>query len=171
MGITMTSSPKTPGHATSPISVPLQSARPSEVQTYFTSLLSTLHSVPASEAREIASKWKLGRGQEMSSFDVETYRQIFGWEAGTILFGHANGAKVKKGSGVKVQLNEKDKTKKDIFGLEPGLSIIYLCFFSTIFLGWRAYIEADDARAGFMAMFAGMLLMGFGASYCIFYFG
>ena len=116
----MTSSPKTPGHATSPISVPLQSARPSEVQTYFTSLLSTLHSVPASEAREIASKWKLGRGQEMSSFDVETYRQIFGWEAGTILFGHANGAKVKKGSGGKVQLNEKDKPKKDIFGLEPG---------------------------------------------------
>jgi len=40
-----------------------------------------------------------------------------------------------------------------------------------IFLGWRAYIEVDDTRAGAMAMFAGLFLMGFGASYCIFYFG
>lgn len=117
----MTSPSKTPEHASSPaIPVPTPSATPSEVQTYFTSLLSTLHSVTANEAREIASKWKLGRGQEMSSFDVDTYRQIFGWEAGTVLFGHVNGTKAKKGSGTKIQPSEKDRPERDIFGLEPG---------------------------------------------------
>ncbi|KAG4411939.1 hypothetical protein IFR04_014913 [Cadophora malorum] len=117
----MTSPSKTPEHANSPATpIPTPSATPSEVQIYFTSLLSTLHSVPANEAQEIALKWKLGRGQEMSSFSVDTYRQIFGWEAGTVLYGHVNGTKANKRSGTKLQPTEKDRPKTDIFGLEPG---------------------------------------------------
>ncbi|PVH83250.1 hypothetical protein DL98DRAFT_413164 [Cadophora sp. DSE1049] len=126
----MTTPPsKSPDASTSPspsILIPPPSATPSEVRTYFTTLLSNLHSVPTSDAKGTASKWKLGRGEEMLSFDIETYRQIFGWEAGTALFGHVNATKSKKGAGnPKGQSSERERPKRDIFGLEPGCESIY----------------------------------------------
>ncbi|KAH7391562.1 hypothetical protein BKA64DRAFT_677906 [Cadophora sp. MPI-SDFR-AT-0126] len=59
----------------------------------------------------------------MLSFDIETYREIFGREAGTVLFSHVNRSKSKKGGGnsiSKVQSSVIEKPKRDVFGLEPG---------------------------------------------------
>jgi hypothetical protein len=70
---------------------PPPSATPPEVRTYFTALLSTLHSGPEPDAEKIASKWSFGRGSELRYYDLSTFREIFGFEAGTVLFGHARG--------------------------------------------------------------------------------
>jgi len=101
-----------------------------EVRIYFTALLTTLHSLPASSAEKIAAKWQFGRGSELQYYDISTFREIFGVEAGTVLFGHArgelgggagkgvgsggnggDGLVVKKGNG---------KYERDIFGITPG---------------------------------------------------
>ncbi|KAK0118325.1 hypothetical protein ONS95_012619 [Cadophora gregata] len=123
---TPSSKPPESSNSTSPtIPVPPTSATPSEVRTYFSTLLSTLHSAPAKNAEEIASKWKLGRGEEMLSFDIETYREIFGREAGTVLFRHVNRKDAKKGASTTVHSSQRERPKRDIFGLEPGCELIF----------------------------------------------
>jgi hypothetical protein len=99
---------------------PPQDATPTEVRSWFITLLCDLHAVPENEAKEIASKWRLGRGSELIYYDVDTFRNIFGGEEGTILFGHARG---------ELQTDKKGPTgsmkalKKDIFGLTPGCEL------------------------------------------------
>ncbi|KAH9209784.1 hypothetical protein DL95DRAFT_371756 [Leptodontidium sp. 2 PMI_412] len=159
--------------STSPIPLPPPTATPSEVRTYFTTLLTTLHGLDEAKAREIASRWNLGRGEELRSYDIDSYHAIFGWEPGTVFFGHVNRKQkqtVRAGVDGKVKPSERDRTKRDIFGLEPGLSLIYICFFAMLGLAWNAYVEPDDMRAAAMATISGMFLLSFGASYCIFYF-
>jgi hypothetical protein len=77
-------------HLTMPTPQPPEiDASPVHVRNWFITLLVDLHGVPEAEAQEIASKWKYGRGSELLYYDVDTFRTIFGSEAGTLLFGHA----------------------------------------------------------------------------------
>lgn len=49
-------------------------------------------SVTPDEAHEIASRWKYDRGSELLYYyDVQTFRDIFGSEAGVLLYGYARG--------------------------------------------------------------------------------
>ena len=102
---------------------PLRDAPPSEVQSYFTNILVDLHGIPEKEAKEIGSRWKYGRGSEVTYYDVDTFRAIFGPEVGTVLFGHAR-RELRAGrrgpsQGVK-QSEKKEIAKHDLFGLTPG---------------------------------------------------
>jgi hypothetical protein len=107
-------------------SPPPPTATPAEVRTYFTHILTTLHFVPDVDARKIAAKWQFGRGSELKYYDQATFREIFGWEAGTVLCGHARGElKAGKGSNKTSVAVVDDGTvnnrpEKDIFGLTPG---------------------------------------------------
>ena len=66
-------------------------ATPDEVRTYILALFTTFHSVSEPLAIEIASKWKFGRGYEPKNYDMATFKEIFGPEAGVVLFAHAKG--------------------------------------------------------------------------------
>jgi hypothetical protein len=104
---------------------PERDASPSNVRSWFVTILTDLYGVSENEVREIASKWKYGRGSELNYYDVDTFRLIFGSEAGTLLFGHARRElrTVRKSPSTGVGIVEKEKVerpKSDIFGLTPG---------------------------------------------------
>ncbi|KAL2061594.1 hypothetical protein VTL71DRAFT_6971 [Oculimacula yallundae] len=168
----MVSSPPKSSESTSTIPIPPPTATPGEVRTYFSTLLSTHHDLSQATATEAASKWTLGRGEEMSSFDIETYRQIIGWETGTILFGHVNRHNSSKPSSkAPVSQTSRKKPKQDIFGMDPGLALVYGTYVSMILLAVLAYREPDNDRAAAMLIIGVLLAMGFGTSYAIYYFG
>ena len=108
-------------------SPPPPEASPSAVSSWFATILTELHSIPEPDARKIASGWKFGRGSELTYYDINTYQEIFGFEAGTILFGHARG-ELKKGklaptSGL--EKNNRDVPELDIFGGPPGGTLFH----------------------------------------------
>jgi hypothetical protein len=110
---------------------PERDASPSNVRSWFVVILTDLHGVPENEAREIASKWKYGRGSELNYYDVDTFRLIFGSEAGTLLFGHARRElrtmRRSPSSGVgDVEKEKVERPKSDIFGLTPGCECLFL---------------------------------------------
>jgi len=91
--------------------------------------------VPENEAREIASKWQFGRGSEFRYYDVSTFRDIFGVEVGTLLYGHARGEvrSVVRGPSAGVEKVGRERPTKDVFGLTPGCE----CYLGTGRSGWR----------------------------------
>jgi hypothetical protein len=104
--------------------IPDRDASPTSVRNWFVTILTDLHSVSESEARDIASKWKYGRGSELLYYDVDTFRVIFGGEAGTLLFGHARRELRSFRNGPSTGVGGKDKERKrpttDLFGLTTG---------------------------------------------------
>ncbi|KAE9363130.1 hypothetical protein N431DRAFT_433337 [Stipitochalara longipes BDJ] len=116
---------------------PAPTATPAEVRTYFSTVLTTLHSVPKSDAEKIAAKWQFGRGSELRYYDLSTFREIFGVEAGTVLFGHArgelsgdSGKEVRNRGGernVVVVKKGRVKHERDIFGVTPGCEFFSCC--------------------------------------------
>ena len=104
-------------------SPPSPDASPATVRTWLTTILCDVHSVQEEQARGIASKWKYGRGSELTYYDLETFRTMFGGEAGTLLFGHAR-RELRTGrrgpSGGMGRGDRDDRPKTDIFGLQPG---------------------------------------------------
>jgi hypothetical protein len=112
--------------ATPPL--PSLSATPSEVRTYFTTLLTTLHFVSEPEAQEIAAKWRIGRGSELRSYDLTIFREIFGVEAGTVLFDYVkseNGPASKVVGSKQSGFVRKQKPDRDIFGFTPGCEFYF----------------------------------------------
>jgi hypothetical protein len=63
-------------------------ASPAVIRSYIESLLVELHSLTRKESEETTSKGKLGREAELISYDIGTYRAIFGIKAGILLYGH-----------------------------------------------------------------------------------
>jgi hypothetical protein len=57
------------------------------VRTYFHTILTEHYSIPSSEASTIVSAWRYGKDREVFHFDIETYRQIFDPEIGSLLYG------------------------------------------------------------------------------------
>jgi hypothetical protein len=129
---------------TTSLTSPLPDASPAAVRGYFTTLLHTLHSVPEPEAARIAVKWQFGRGSELRYYDITTFREIFGVEAGTVLFGHARGELGNGGNGLGKGgsgagqvgnvgvgmriVRGKEKPAKDIFGITPGCEFSFNLF-------------------------------------------
>lgn len=56
------------------------------VQVFFARILVDEYEVSEERARQIGSRWELGRGREVTSFSKTSYIGIFGHEAGEILF-------------------------------------------------------------------------------------
>jgi hypothetical protein len=79
------------------------------------------------DAQEIASKWQYGRGSELTYYDIDTFRLIFGVEAGTLLYGYARKelrtSKTAPNGGLRQQ-GKVERPKKDIFGMEPGCKFV-----------------------------------------------
>ena len=104
---------------------PDRDASPSNVRNRFITILTDLHGVPESDARDIASKWKYGRGSELNYYDVDTFRTIFGSEAGTLLFGHARRElrmrRKSPSTGVGEREKEEEQPKTDIFWIGPWM--------------------------------------------------
>ena len=154
---------------------PERDASPSNVHSWFFTILKDLHSVHENEVREIASKWKYRRNSELSYYDVNIFRLVFKSEAGTLLFGHARRElRIAKGSpstGVgQVEKAKVERPKSNIFRLTPGcecqdfLSMLmygvdvklttilatplYLLFLLSIAAAYAAYVSKGDKAAG-----------------------
>lgn len=74
----------TPGHLRPPDESP-----PATVRAYFATLLHERHGVPEDEAASIAAAWRLGRGAELATYDLQTFRDLFGSETGMLLYTYA----------------------------------------------------------------------------------
>jgi hypothetical protein len=119
--LSSSSSPSSSSPSTLPPTRPNSEASPSVVRDYLAAVLSTYHDVPEDTARAIASGWKYGRGSEFAYYDVQTFRDMFGSEAGNLLYGHAR-RQMKRSSGTRVTPTAAtdENNNEDIFGLPPG---------------------------------------------------
>ncbi|KAG4416861.1 hypothetical protein IFR04_010003 [Cadophora malorum] len=110
------------------LALPPLDATPATVRIYIGQVLQNHHDVSKEEAEAVAAKWLYGRGSELLVYyDIDTFRSIFGAEAGMLLFGYArkelgrtSGAISSTRVGARVGGKVMDKNKKDIFGLTPG---------------------------------------------------
>ncbi|TIA16638.1 hypothetical protein D6C80_04366 [Aureobasidium pullulans] len=59
---------------------PIPTASPSEVRAFITELLILTRNLPAQHAKEIADKWHLGTGRELTTYPPSVYADIFGSE-------------------------------------------------------------------------------------------
>lgn len=98
---------------------PAQDAKPEAVRTYFSTILTEFHNVPEADAVSIASHWKYGRGSEISYYGIDTYRSIFGPEAGILLYGHAR-QELRTGRRGPSSKAATKRSEVDLFGQEPG---------------------------------------------------
>jgi hypothetical protein len=104
-------------------SIPQQDASPEQVRTYFVTVLATYHGLSTDEASVIASNWKFGRGSELKYYDLETFRGIFGIEAGTLLYYYATNGPSRPslpGAATPSRANSHKIRERDIFNLPPG---------------------------------------------------
>lgn len=65
-------------------------APPSAVREYLAQYLAEKYNVPIKVAGDLVSPWKIGWGNELSYYDLETFRSLFGSEIGAILYHHVN---------------------------------------------------------------------------------
>ncbi|USW46902.1 hypothetical protein Slin15195_G002210 [Septoria linicola] len=65
--------------------LPPSKAFPAEVREFLTQLLVVTRNLETAEAEAIASKWKLGRGDDLWYYDKEMFRHLFGTEGGWAL--------------------------------------------------------------------------------------
>jgi len=59
---------------------PLSTAAPSEVRAFITELLILTRNLSAQHAKEVADKWRLGTGRELTTYPPSVYADIFGSE-------------------------------------------------------------------------------------------
>ncbi|KAH6703204.1 hypothetical protein BKA61DRAFT_619114 [Leptodontidium sp. MPI-SDFR-AT-0119] len=162
--------------ATSEPLLPSHDATPSTVRAYFARVLCDRHDVPREEAENIAAKWRYGRGSEVAYYDVDTFRSIFGGEAGNLLFGYARKELRTSGASPSSRLGRGEvvgKCRKDIFGMTPGLSIVYLFFGLSILFGFRVWFEMNKEntdRVLGLGTICGCCFLGFLFSYTVYYF-
>ncbi|KAF7862788.1 uncharacterized protein EAF02_010337 [Botrytis sinoallii] len=158
------------------VPVPPLDAPSSTVREYISHILHHHYDVPKDKAETLAAQWKYGRGAELRTFDVDTFRSIFGVEAGTLLFAYvmkelglskANSSKKLAGGGTP------QRAERDIFGLTPGLSLVYLTLGLSVAFGVILWSEMGTARFEkiqvliFLAMFS---FVAFLVSYLVYYF-
>lgn len=74
----------TPGHQR-----PTAESPPATVRAYFATILHERHGLPENEAAGIVAAWKLGRGAELATYDLQTFRDLFGSETGMLLYTYA----------------------------------------------------------------------------------
>lgn len=59
-----------------------------DIRKHFAEILVKEYSMSQDYAEYYVKKWLYGKRKEIREFDIETYRQIFGPEVGSILHGH-----------------------------------------------------------------------------------
>lgn len=62
--------------------VPRPEATTGEVRAYLLHILTTKHDVAPDEAKEIAARWKLGRGWDLRNLSKRRYGETFGDDIG-----------------------------------------------------------------------------------------
>jgi len=169
---------------------PARDASPEAVRTYFSAILKELHNLPEADAVSIASHWKYGRGSEISYYDIETYRSIFGPEAGTLLYGHSRQQLRTGRHGPSSQSSGIERSRVDLFGQEPGggsflnthlltvadisfneVGLLKLLLILTIGLAVLAFRATDEDKAVWMGAIAVVTGFCFLLGYLGFYFG
>ncbi|KAM6481852.1 hypothetical protein HDV62DRAFT_363315 [Trichoderma sp. SZMC 28011] len=154
--------------------IPADDAKPTAVREYLTNVLHFSYNVPAKHAEELVSGWRYGRGHALNEYDVATFRQIFGAEVGALLYYHVNNKPtVSKRATGPISGNETTEAKKDLFGLPPGVSFMYLFLIMCIIPGLVACIQllkgsTDDVDK--MLKISGFFLLGFMYLYITFYY-
>lgn len=68
------------------IALPAEDAEPSIVRQFIADVLHSIYHVSKEKATDIASNWKHGSGSGLTLFDVETFREMFGPEAGALVY-------------------------------------------------------------------------------------
>jgi hypothetical protein len=89
----------------------------STVRAYLTAILHQHHGVTESEATRIAAAWKVGRGAELMSYDVQTFRDLFGSEVGMLLFTFVQGD---SHQGEAKAPRIASQRRRTLFEVEPG---------------------------------------------------
>ncbi|THV44721.1 hypothetical protein BGAL_0589g00080 [Botrytis galanthina] len=157
-------------------SVPPLDATSFTVREYISHILHNQYDVPKHEAEDLAAQWKYGRGSELRTFDVDTFRSIFGAEAGTLLFEYVRKELDPSKTGSNKELacgGAAQRAEKDIFGITPGLSIIYLMLgFSVTFAFtlWSEWGTASSAKIEALSLFTMFSFIGFLFCYLVYYF-
>mgnify|MGYP005996737705 CR=1 len=86
-------------------------------------VLHDIYHVAKGTATDIASNWEYGPGSALTLFDVQTFREIFGPEAGALMY-HYIASNVKSPPGstnpAHGQQRIEAEVKKDLFGLRTG---------------------------------------------------
>ncbi|KAG0652129.1 hypothetical protein D0Z07_0772 [Hyphodiscus hymeniophilus] len=103
--------------------LPPRDATPSTIRAYFARVLHEHHNVQKEKAENIAAKWQYGRGSELTYYDIETFRSIFGGEAGALLFGYARRELRTSRTSPSSQIGRVEMPEKDIFGMTPGCKL------------------------------------------------
>jgi len=116
-----------PSSSSSPLPErPDHDCSPAEIQTYFATILRDIHHVSDDEAWKIASNWRIGRGHELQYYDIETFRGMFGPEAGNLLYGYAHNEVEWPPKAPKSMRRRRaremsaDEVPRDFFGLPRG---------------------------------------------------
>ncbi|EME86692.1 uncharacterized protein MYCFIDRAFT_202613 [Pseudocercospora fijiensis CIRAD86] len=86
---------KTPEEAG--IKLPAEDATADEVRAYLVDILTLSHGLQHAEARQIASAWLAGTGRELRKYPGKMYHEIFGAQAGWMLYKEIKIAVVKEG--------------------------------------------------------------------------
>ena len=97
---------------------PDPTSSPDVVRIYLTTLLRHYHDIPGEEARVIASNWKYGRGSELFYYDLDTFRAMFGSEAGMLLYRDVRRGNATTNSSTRISTNT--SSERDLFGCPPG---------------------------------------------------
>ncbi|KAI0174614.1 hypothetical protein BJ166DRAFT_621076 [Pestalotiopsis sp. NC0098] len=117
---------------------------PSAVRAYLIAILRERHGVSESEATRIAAGWSFGRGAELMSSDIETFRGLFGSEFGDILFTY---------TGEDLSQDEvmsrgvASQPRKNLFGVDPSFVLVESLFLVTVIFALIAYQQYDPIHS------------------------
>ncbi|KAK4506365.1 hypothetical protein PRZ48_000095 [Zasmidium cellare] len=74
------------GCAMDPIQAPSESANSSEVRSFIVEVLVRQYDIDEEHAKEIAQHWDVGSGRELRQFPARLFVEIFGLQAGWVLY-------------------------------------------------------------------------------------
>ncbi|KAL7894207.1 hypothetical protein HDV63DRAFT_390066 [Trichoderma sp. SZMC 28014] len=151
--------------------LPAGDANPPIVRKYLANILHFSYNVPAEHAEALVSGWQYGRGRELVHYDIATFRQIFGAEVGALLYHHmANKSHISTAPSSRM---DNSMAKKDLFGLPPGVTIMYLFLTICIISGLLACIQilkGSSDYVGNMLKLSGFFFIAFMYLYIMIYY-
>lgn len=96
---------------------------PAIVRRFVVNTLHDIYHATKESATDIAFNWKYGSGAALTLFDIQRFREIFGPEAGALVYYYiACHTKSPPGSATAVNEPQQNEAvaRKDLFGLRPG---------------------------------------------------
>ncbi|KAL7907497.1 hypothetical protein GGI35DRAFT_89591 [Trichoderma velutinum] len=153
---------------------PAGDAEPPAVREYLAEVLHFSCDVPVEQAEELVSAWQYGRGHALNHYDVATFRHIFGAEIGALLYYHIHNESSRFITATHVMPQKENKQiNKDLFGLPPGVSIMYLFLIMCIIpglLGCIQILKGKTDHVDKMFKLSGFFFLGFMFLYIMFYY-